>query len=93
MLVMSDESQYVHKVRTRISTIFLLLILNGIVYYVPYRNNVLIGDLFGLSLWFYFGILNALLIILVYIIVKGEMIIDFSSKEITFNEFKKSITY
>ena len=90
MLVESNDSRFVHKVRARISTIVLLLILDAIVYYVPYRNEVYIGDLFGLSLWFYFGILNGLLITLVYVFVKGEIVFDFSSQQITFNEFKKS---
>ena len=90
MLIESDDSRYVHKVRARISTIILLLIIDAIVYYVPFRNEVYIGDLFGLSLWFYFGILNAILIILVYIFVNGEVVFDFSEKQITFNEFKKS---
>ncbi|MHA1515643.1 MAG: hypothetical protein ACTSPF_08920 [Candidatus Heimdallarchaeaceae archaeon] len=57
MLTESDESPYVHKVRPRISTIFLLLIIDALAYYVPYRNDVHIGDLFGLSLWFYFGLI------------------------------------
>ncbi len=90
MLVESDKSRYVHKVRAKLSTIILLLIIDAIVYYVPYRNEVYIGDLFGLSLWFYFGILNGLLMILVYVFVKGEIVFDFSTKQISFNEFKKS---
>ena len=85
-----DESRFVQKERIRIYTIFLLLLIDAIVYYVPYRNDVLIGNLFGISLWFYFGILNALLIILVYMFVKGEVILDFSSQELIFNEFKRS---
>ncbi len=93
MLTESDESSYVHKVRPRISTIFLLLIIDALAYYVPYRNDVLIGDLFGLSLWFYFGLLNAILIVLVYIFVKGQVSIDFSSKKVIFHEFTKSMSW
>ncbi|MHA1198506.1 MAG: hypothetical protein ACTSQF_04045 [Candidatus Heimdallarchaeaceae archaeon] len=90
MLVESDKSRFVHKARAKLSTIILLLIIDALVYYVPFRNEVYIGDLFGLSLWLYFGILNGILITLVYVIVKGEVVFDFSSKQISFNEFKKS---
>lgn len=89
----SNESLYVHKVRPRISTIILLLIIDGLAYYVPYRNDVLIGDLFGITLWLYFGLLNAILILLVYVFVKGEVSIDFTSKKIIFHEFTKSKSY
>ena len=41
-------------------------------------------------LWIYFGILNGFLIVLIYIFVNGEMVFDFATKEVTFNEFKKS---
>ncbi|MCG3221387.1 MAG: hypothetical protein H7641_08400 [Candidatus Heimdallarchaeota archaeon] len=85
----SDESLFVQKERLRVLTIFFLLLLNAIVYFIPYRNNVLIGELFGITLWFYFGVLNALLLILVYTLVKGQVILDFSSKKFIFNEFKK----
>jgi hypothetical protein len=85
----SDESRYVHKVRPRVSTILLLLIIDALVYFVPIRNKVFIGDLFGISLWIYFGILNAILILLVYIFVKGEVSIDFLSQKIIFHEFTK----
>jgi hypothetical protein len=64
-------------------------VLDALVYFIPYRNNVSIGELFSISLWFYFGILNAILLILVYTLVKGQVILDFSSKKLTFNEFKK----
>ncbi len=90
MLISSNESRFVHKVRAKVSTIVLLLIIDALVYYVPFRNDVYIGDLFGLSLWLYFGVLNGLLITLVYVFVRGEIVFDFSSKQISFNEFKKS---
>lgn len=93
MLAESDESHFVHKVRAKISTIIMLLILDAIVYYVPFRNDVFIGDLFGISLWFYFGILNGILIVLVHVFVQGEVILDFSSKQISFNEFKNRSTW
>ena len=90
MLIESDESLYVYKARAKLSTIILLLIIDAIVYYIPFRNEVYIGDLFGVTLWLYFGILNALLIVLVYVFVKGEVVFDFASKQVTFNEFKRS---
>lgn len=90
MLIESDESLYVHKARAKLSTIILLLMIDAIVYYIPFRNEVYIGDLFGVSLWLYFGILNALLIILIYVFVKGEVVFDFASKKVSFNEFKRS---
>ena len=90
MFQSTDESIFIQKERIRIYTIFILLLIDAIVYYVPYRNDVLIGNLFGISLWFYFGILNASLIILVYMFVKGEVILDFASQELIFNEFKRS---
>ena len=85
----SDESLFVQKERLRVATILFLLILDALVYFIPYRNNVSIGKLFGIPLWFYFGILNAVLLILVYTLVKGQVILDFSSKKLIFNEFKK----
>jgi len=90
MLIASDESRYVHKVRAKLSTIILLLIIDAIVYFVPIRNGVDIGTLFDLPLWIYFGILNGFLIVLIYIFVNGEMVFDFTTKEVIFNEFKKS---
>ena len=89
----SDESRYIHKVRPRISMIFILMIIDALVYYVPYRNNVLIGDLFGMTLWFYFGLLNAILIVLVYVFVKGQVSINFDSKQVVFHEFTKSTSW
>ncbi|MHA1407412.1 MAG: hypothetical protein ACTSSG_08540 [Candidatus Heimdallarchaeaceae archaeon] len=87
---LTNESRYVHKEHIRLSTIFLLLLLNALIYYVPFRNDVNIGHLFGITLWFYFGILNAILILLVYVFVRGEVVLDFSTKELIFNEFKRS---
>ena len=85
-----DDSLFIQKVHVKISVIFLLLSITAIIYYVPYRNNVLIGNLFGVSLWLYFGILNALLVILVYIFVKGDVILDFEKQEFSFKEFNRS---
>ncbi len=85
-----DDSIFIQKVRVRISVIILLLSITAVIYYVPYRNNVLIGNLFGLSLWLYFGILNALLVIIVYIFVKGDVILDFEKQEFSFKEFNRS---
>jgi hypothetical protein len=50
---------------------------------------VFIGDLFGITLWFYFGVLNAILILLVYIFVRGYVMLDFTSQKFVFNEFKR----
>ncbi|MBY8999845.1 MAG: hypothetical protein KGD64_02930 [Candidatus Heimdallarchaeota archaeon] len=85
----TDKSKFMDKEHIRLSTILMLLIVDGLVYFVPYRNDVLIGDLFGISLWFYFGILNAILLILVYIFFRGEVELDFSTQELIFREFKK----
>ena len=89
----SDDSLFVQKERLRVSTIVFLLLLDALVYFIPVRNNVMIGELFGITLWFYFGILNAVLLLLVYTLVKGQIILDFSSKKFTFNEFKKKKTW
>lgn len=85
-----NDSQYEHKVHRKLGTMFLLLSLNALIYYVPYRNNVLIGNLLGISLWFYFGALNGILILLVYLFVKGDIIINFEDQKIVFIEFKKT---
>ena len=89
MFKQPDESLFVQKVHVKISVIFLLLSITAVIYYVPYRNNVLIGNLFGISLWLYFGILNALLVIIVYIFVKGDVILDFEKQEFSFREFNR----
>ncbi|MCK4896975.1 MAG: hypothetical protein KAS47_09205, partial [Candidatus Heimdallarchaeota archaeon] len=57
----TDKSKFMDKEHIRLSTILILLIVDALVYFVPYRNDVLIGDLFGISLWFYFGVLNGIL--------------------------------
>lgn len=77
------------KARVRLSSIIILLIVDAIVYYVPYRNDVLIGDMFGISLWLYFGILNAILLILVYVLFRGEIELDFTTNKLIFRDFKK----
>ena len=84
------DSKYEHKVHRKLGVIFLLLSLNALIYYVPYRNNVLIGNLLGISLWFYFGALNGILILLVYLFVKGDVIINFEDQKVVFIEFKKT---
>ena len=84
------QSQFIDREHVRVSTIIVLLILDALVYFVPYRNEVYIGDLFGISLWFYFGLLNAILLILVYVLFRGEVEINFTNKEVIFREFKKA---
>lgn len=85
----ADKTKFVDKEHIRVSSIFILLIVDALVYFVPYRNDVLIGDLFGISLWFYFGILNGILLLLVYILFRGEVELDFSTNEVIFRDFKK----
>ncbi len=84
-----DTSKYSDKARARLSAIIILLLVDAIVYFVPYRNEVFIGNLFGISLWFYFGFLNAILLILVYVLFRGELELDFTTNEVIFRDFKK----
>ncbi|MEE9410817.1 MAG: hypothetical protein V3V41_07810 [Candidatus Heimdallarchaeota archaeon] len=93
MFQQPDESIFVQKVHVKLSVILFLLIIDSIIYYLPYRNNVHIGYLFGVSLWLYFGILNAILVVSVYVFVKGEVILDFEKKEFSFQEFNRSRTW
>ena len=81
---------YSQKMHTRVDTILLFLFINAIMYYIPYRNDITIGTLLGISLWLYFGCLNAFLLILVYLAIKGEIIIDFENNVLLFREFKKT---
>ncbi|MHA1483613.1 MAG: hypothetical protein ACTSQA_09320 [Candidatus Heimdallarchaeaceae archaeon] len=85
----TDKSNFMDKEHIRLSSILILLIVDALVYFVPYRNDVLIGDLFGISLWFYFGVLNGILLLLVYILFRGEVELDFSKNEVIFRDFKK----
>lgn len=85
----ADKSKFMDKEHVRLSSILILLIVDALVYFVPYRNDVLIGDLFGISLWFYFGVLNGILLLLVYILFRGEVELDFSKNEVIFRDFKK----
>ncbi|MHA1687558.1 MAG: hypothetical protein ACTSYD_14335 [Candidatus Heimdallarchaeaceae archaeon] len=88
MLDAQRENIFVEQIHVKVSTILLLVFVDAFVYYIPIRNSIYIGKLFGISLWFYFGLLNGLLIILIYVFVKGEVIIDFDQRKIIFSEFK-----
>ncbi len=69
-------------------TIIAFVILTALIYYIPYHNKVNIGKLFGITLWFYIGLLNAILLILVYVTIRGEVILDFNSKKFIIQEPK-----
>lgn len=88
MLDSNSENVFVERIHAKLTTILLLVFADAFVYYIPVRNEIYIGKLFGISLWFYFGLLNGMLIVLIYIFVKGEVIIDFEQRKIIFSEFK-----
>ncbi|UJG39642.1 MAG: hypothetical protein K9W45_07160 [Candidatus Heimdallarchaeum aukensis] len=85
-----DNGYFEQRMRVRYSTLFLLIVVTSLAYYIPYRNDIHIGHLFGLSLWFYFGLLNALLLTLVYLIIRGEIIIDFNVDKFIIREPKNN---
>ncbi|MHA1302455.1 MAG: hypothetical protein ACTSPI_01975 [Candidatus Heimdallarchaeaceae archaeon] len=85
-----DRGYYEQWLKIRYSTILLPISLCTLIYYIPYRNEVHIGKLFGLSLWFYFGLLNAILLILVYVTIRGQIVLDFNEEKFIIREPKSN---
>jgi len=83
-----NANVFEYKLHSNVLTALLLLLADAFVYFIPYRNDIYIGKLFGVNLWFYFGLLNGVLILAVYIIAKGDIILDFNKKQLIFKEFK-----
>lgn len=81
-----STSKLKQKERARGDIIIVLVLLVSIIYYIPPRNEVYIGTLFGISLWVYFGVLNSILLLLIYTLVKGEIVVDFATEQLIFKE-------